>query len=273
MTLHVTTFTRSHVVAVCDRLLFTPDRYIDLGDDRYKHVVLTCDDAKVAVSFCGIAGICGPGPDPLDDTLYWLTDVAAATSKSHHDIASHVNAIRDQIQGRIDYLKQKWPFLGPEDLKLAVQVCGEVNDTLFNVVIDNYMDKHCKVRDTRPSFQTHSKFYTEEALPDGCAVFLLGQRSLAMAEKDLCDRLEDVARGEDPKQIFDASVALIRAVAAKSAGTVGTNCSGLRITRHDPGGEVFDDRPGTVWDVMMPNAVVSTSSVSFVVADMRGRNL
>jgi len=271
MTLHVTTFTPSHVVSVCDRLLSVQGKCVELADDRYKHFVLICDNARVAVSFCGIAGSVDRNNRLVDDTLDWLTNVASATAHSRHDIDSHLNDFRDQLQPRINYLKSKY-HLASEKLKLAVQVCGLVRETPFNCVIHNYLNRKCDAVQRRPSFTTHHKTYDAASFQHGCCIFLLGQRVLAIAEKTLCNQLDAVALKGDPRQIFEASVAVIRAAARRSRGTIGNNCSGLRITRGDAGIEVFDDRLGTIWDTVMPNVVKSTSGMSFEVRNMRGSN-
>jgi hypothetical protein len=275
MTLHVTTITPSQVISVCDRLLYTPARYIELGDDRYKHFVLICDDAKAAVSFAGFAGIVSrtlDGRDLLiDDTLDWLTDIAVEGSKSFHDIDSHINQFRDSAQLHLDDLQRKYQ-LSAKDRQLAIQVCGWKHHTQFNCVIHNYMDRHCNPVPTRRSFTTHIRTYENERFDEGSSIFLLGQRAIALQDKDACARLNDAAATNDPKAVFDSSVALIRAAALKSPSSVGTKCSGLRLTRGDPGIQVFDDRPGAAWDTVMPNVVNSTSTISVAVRDMHGRN-
>jgi len=50
MTIHINTITPNHVITVSDRLLSTPTGHIELGDDRYKHLILICDDARVVTS-------------------------------------------------------------------------------------------------------------------------------------------------------------------------------------------------------------------------------
>jgi len=275
MTLHVTTITPSHVVSVCDRLLYTPGRYIELGDDTYKHFILICDDAKAAVSFAGFAGIISRTPDGRDilieDTLDWLTDLATQGSKSFHDLDSHLNQFRDSAQPHLDELQRKYT-LSAEDRRLAIQICGWKYHTQFNCVIHNYMDHHCNVVETRDSFTTHIKTYEDEPFDDGSCIFFLGQRAIAIHDTTSCAHLNDVAATNDAKAIFDSSVALVRAAAVKSPSSIGTNCSGLRLTRDDPGIQVFDDRPGALWDTVMPNVVKSTSTMSAVVRNMRGRN-
>ena len=57
MTIHLTTITSNVVVAVSDRLILTQVEYKPLQADKYKHLVLSTDDALVVVSFAGFAGI------------------------------------------------------------------------------------------------------------------------------------------------------------------------------------------------------------------------
>ena len=53
---------------------------------------------------------------------------------------------------------------------------------------------------------------------------------------------------------------------------MGWNCSGVRITRNDPGIEAFDDRDTTKYDMVMPNCIQSTSKFSGYVANIKGIN-
>ena len=76
---------------------------------------------------------------------------------------------------------------------------------------------------------------------------------------------------EMPKKVFETSVKIIRAVQPQSNGTVGYNCSGIRITKNGPGIEVYDDREYTEWEVVMPNCVRSFPDISVTVSNMKGK--
>ena len=275
MTLHVTTITPTHVITVCDRLLYTPGRYIELPDDRYKHFVLICDDAKVAVSFAGLAGIVnadsGGSDQIVNGTLDWLTDLATETSRSFHDIDSHLNRFRDCAQPHIEELRDRYG-LTLNDMQLAIQICGWKFHTQFNCVIHNCLNRNGDAVDTKESFTAWIKTYDDEPFDGGSYVSFLGQRAVAVSDTATCDSLNETAALGNPKAIFDSSVALVRAAADKSPATIGTNCSGLRLTRDDPSIQVFDDRPCTIWDTVMPNIVKSTSGISATVKNMRGIN-
>ena len=274
MTLHIRTITPNHVITVSDRLLYTPAGYIELGDDRYKHLVLICDDARVAVSFAGIAGIPKPNNngnlDLHEGTINWLTEVIQKTSKNAHGINQHINEIRNQVQDRIVFLMGKY-HLPWSVAKLAIQICGWIGDEQFDCVVDNCLDNQWQAGKTRKSFKTRHRTYRNDSFEDGSWISFLGQKNLAEQQGSLCDNLTQVARREDPKAIFDASVAIIRAAAVKSNGSIGYNCSGIRISRNDPYIQALDDRDETIWDTVMPNIIISTSRISASTTNMRGR--
>jgi hypothetical protein len=145
MTLHIRTFTPHHVIYVSDRLLSTPSRSIELADDRYKHLVLICDDARVIIGFSGIAGILTDreASGLKHGTLDWITEVLQNTSKRAHGLQQHINDLRDQVQGHIDGLRKKYR-LSSDEVKLAIQISGWVGDVQYDCVIDNYLDIYCK---------------------------------------------------------------------------------------------------------------------------------
>jgi hypothetical protein len=276
MTIHILTITPNHVITVSDRLIYTPSGYIELGDDRYKHLILICDNARVVTSFAGIACIVFPSRKGKSfvkhETIDWITKVFQETSKKAHGIDDHLNDLRDQIQPHIDSLKQKYN-LQSDKLKLAIQISGWVGVSQFNCVIDNYLDTSCLSSTIRPQFKTRHKIYGNEISKNRSSIFVIGREFLNEKKADLFDELVKISKKEKPKEIFQASVKIIRAAAINSNGRVGMNCSGVRISRNDPGIEAFDDRDQSVWDVVMPNTVLSTSKVSVTTSNMRGRNL
>ena len=89
MTLHIRTITPNHVVYVSDRLIHTPTSYIELANDRYKHLILICDDARVVTSFAGIAGVIVPSKDAASElangTIDWITEVFQETSPNYQE--------------------------------------------------------------------------------------------------------------------------------------------------------------------------------------------
>lgn len=276
MTLHIRTITPNHVIYVSDRLLYTPTGYIELGDDRYKHLILICDDARVVISFAGIAGILPPAKSGASElkngTIDWLTKVFQDTSKKDHRIEAHLNDLRSQIQDHINSLRNRFK-LPSSSVKLAIQVSGWVGEIQFDCIIDNYLNTYCCTSETRPAFTTRHKTYEEEKFEDGSQIFFIGKEFLGDKFDSFCRQLTDVARREDPKEIFKTSVTIIREAAKKSNGRVGYNCSGVRISRNDPGIQVFDKRDESIWDTVMPNTILSTSRISASTTNMRGRKL
>ena len=276
MTLHIRTITPNHVVYVSDRLIHTPTSYIELANDRYKHLILICDDARVVTSFAGIAGVPIPSKDAASElangTIAWITEVFQETSKKHHRIEQHLNDLRDQVQNHIDFLRNRHN-LSSDSVRLAIQISGWIRDIQFDCVIDNYLDTFCRAGPTRPSFTTRHRTYEDEEFEDGSKIFILGNEYLGGKLEHFCEQLSKVARREDPKEIFETSVEIIRAAAPDSNGRVGYNCSGVRISRNDPGIQVFDARDESIWDTVMPNTVLSTSRISLSTMNMRGRKL
>jgi hypothetical protein len=274
MTLHIRTITPNHVIYVSDRMVHTPTGYIELANDRYKHLILICNNARVVTSFAGIAGVIVPSRKAASELKYgtidWITEVFQETSKKHHRIEQHLNDLRDQVQDHIDCLRNQYN-LRPDSVKLAIQISGWILDIQFDCVIDNYLDTFWRAGPTRSSFTTRHKTYEDEKFEDGSKISIIGKEYLEGKLDHLCEQLLKVARHEDPKGIFETSVEIIRAAAPDSNGCVGYNCSGVRISRNDPGIQVFDDRDESVWDTVMPNTVLSTSRISASTRNMRGR--
>ena len=246
-----------------------------MGDDRYKHLVLICDDARVVISFAGIAGIIYPskkGPSILKhETIDWLTEVLRQTSKKSHRIDDHLNDLRDQIQPHIAKLKKQCN-LSSDALKFAIQISGWVGKSQFDCVIDNYLDSHVRAGPTRQYFETRYKIFEDKMFEDGSKILIIGEEYLKKENDYLCQELlfEASLRG-DPKEIFATSVKIIRTAAADSNGCVGLNCSGIKISRNDPGIECFDKRDEPIWDVVMPNTIYSTSRISCSTTNILGR--
>lgn len=274
--MHILTITPNHVITVSDRLLYTPSGFIELGDDRYKHLIPICDNARVVTSFAGIAGIVLPSVKGESivkhETIAWITEVFQETSKNAHGIDDHLNDLRDKVQQHIDNLKSKYS-LQSDTVKLAIQISGWVGNSQFNCIIDNYLDTYYRSSSTRPQFKTRHKIYANEISNDRTNIFVIGREYLKEKNVDLCIDLEEISKQENPKEIFRSSVKIIRAAAIDNDGRVGMNCSGVRISRNDPGIEAFDDRNQSVWDVVMPNIIFSTSKISVASSSTRGRNL
>ena len=275
MTMHILTITPNHVITVSDRLLYTPSGYIELGDDRYKHLILICDNARVVTSFVGIAGIVFPSRKGESivkhETIEWITEVFQETSKKAHGIDDHLNDLRGQVQPHIDNLKRKYN-LQYDTVKLAIQISGWVGNSQFNCIIDNYLDTYCCSSSTRPQFKTRHKVYGNEISNGRSNIFVIGREYLNEKNADLFVELVEISKQENPKEIFQSSVKIIRAAAIDSDGRVGMNCSVVRISRNDRWIEAFDYRDQSVWDVVMPNRILSTSKISETSSNMRGRN-
>lgn len=270
MTLHILTITPNHVICVSDRLISTSTGYTELDNDKYKHLLLTTNDARVSISFAGFAGILGKNSELNETTIDWLTQVIQNTSKAgYHDINKHLIDIRDCIQNHIDRLaKLRIPS---KDLRLALLISGWIGSEQFGCVIDNCLEKAWTwSSEARTSFKVRVRNYSNAKFEDGSYISFLGNERLAMRQRALIKVLELHARNEEPKNIFNASVNIIRAVAELSDGTVGINCSGIRMSRNDPGIEIYDDRDTQIFDFVMPNCIQSTSRISVSVTNMKG---
>ena len=258
-----------HVVTVSDRLIITSGGYRELDDDKYKHLILLTDDARLVISFAGFAGILGRGNLLKETMLDWLTKVIQNTSKNgHHNINQHLNDIRDHANDYIDKLKKH--RIPSTHLPLAIQISGWIGYEQFHCVIENCLNKQGVWSDQAGSgFTTRWRNYGTANFEQGNYVLFLGNDSHAKKEKELCEMLLNI--NENPKKIFHTSVNIIRAVAPKSDGTIGVNCSGIRMSKNDPGIEVYDDRNTEIYDVVMPNCILSKSSISATVSNMKGR--
>ena len=271
MTLHITTITPNHVVTVSDRLIVTSAGYRELDNDRYKHLLLLTDDARVVITFAGFAGILGPDNHLKDTTIDWLTRVVQNTSREgHHGIEQHLTDIRDHAQAHIHKLRRHGIPL--TDLRLAILTSGWVGCEQFNCVIDNCLEKAWMwSSEARTSFKARVRNYGKVRFEDGSYIAFLGNERLGMKQRALRKLLRLNALDEEPRNIFDTSVEIIRAAAAHSKGTIGVNCSGIRISRGDPGIEVYDERNTEIYDTIMPNCIFSRSKMSFSTMNLKGR--
>jgi len=253
MTLHITTITRNHIVRVSDRLIATSVGYRELDDDRYKHLLLLTDDARVIITFAGFAGILGPDEQLKETTIDWLTQVVRDTSREgYRGIEQHIAGIFNHAQDYINGLRRRRIPLA--DLRLAILISGWVGSEQFNYVIENCLEKAWTwSSQARASFTARVRNYGKAKFEDGSYVAFLGNERLAMKRRALHRLLTLSALREDAKEIFDASVKIIRAAAAQSKGNIGENCSGIRISRGDPGIEVYDDSNTEIYDTIMPN--------------------
>jgi hypothetical protein len=261
MTLHITTFTPFHIITVSDRLLSCgSDIHVELADDQDKYFALFCKDARVVVSFTGHAGrpsYAGDGSYRLvDSTIDWLTDLASkAPSK---DLNSHVNRLRDEAQLYVSNLAN-----GGASVPLGIQVCGWKSETQFNCVIENCMDENFMWGAASDSITTRSKIFSQWSPNDEAHILILGpQRNIALSESKEHGILKRAAMTNDPRAIFDASVALIRAVALKNPTRVGTNCSGIRMSRNNKFNEIYEDRNSS--RRVAPNVVTPVGSITNV---------
>ena len=272
MTLHINTITPNHIISVSDRLLSTSTGYIEDANDRYKHLILITDDARVLVTFSGFAGIIGKNGALEESTIDWLTNVIMDTARDgrHKLWEDHIKDIKNDAEKRIEKLQSQYK-IPLSKLQLAIFIAGDYKGDLFGFIIDNSIEKiwtWAKV--ARTSFRTAYKNYSMEKFEDGCYIAFLGNERLAMKQRVLLRSLERYARNEDIKNIFQTSVNIIRAVSKISKGSVGWNCSGVRITRNNPGIEAFDSRDAKKYSIVMPNCIQSTSKFSGYVANIKG---
>ena len=272
MTLHINTITPNHIISVSDRLLSTSTGYIEDSNDRYKHFILITDDARVIVTFSGFAGIVGKKGALEESTIDWLTNVIMNTAGDgrHRLWEDHIKDIRNDAEKRVEKLNLQCK-ISMSKLQLAIFIGGDYKGDLFGFIIDNSIEKHWTwAKVARTSFRTAYKNYSKEKFEDGYYIAFLGNERLAMKQRVLLRSLERHARNEDIRNIFQTSVEVIRAVSKISGGSVGWNCSGIRITRNDPGIEAFDDRDTKKYDMVMPNCIRSTSKFSGYVGNIKG---
>lgn len=272
MTLHINTITPNHIISVSDRLLSTSTGYIQDSNDRYKHLILITDDARVIVTFSGFAGIIGKNGALEESTIDWLTNVIMNTARDgrHKLWEDHIKDIKNDAEKRIEKLQSQYK-IPLSKLQLAIFIAGDYKGDLFGFIIDNSIEKFWTwAKVARTSFRTAYKNYSMEKFEDGCYIGFLGNERLAMKQRVLLRSLERYARNEDIKNIFQTSVNIIRAVSKISKGSVGWNCSGVRITRNNPGIEAFDSRDAKKYSIVMPNCIQSTSKFSGYVANIKG---
>ncbi len=272
MTLHINTITPNHIISVSDRFLSTSTGYIEDATDRYKHFILITDDARVIVTFSGFAGIVGKNGALEKSTIDWLTNVIMDTAHDgrHKLWEDHIKDIKNDAEKRIEKLhtQDRIPL---SKLQLAIFIAGDYKGDLIGFIIDNSIEKNWTwAKVSRPSFRTAYKNYSMEKFEGGCYIAFLGNERLAMKQRVLLRLLKRYACNEDIKNIFQTSVNIIRAVSKISEGSVGWNCSGVRITRNNPGIEAFDDRDTKKYNMVMPNCIRSTSKVSFSVTNIKG---
>jgi hypothetical protein len=274
MTLHVNTITPNHIISISDRLLSTPNGGFEDSDDRYKYLILMTDDARVVITFSGIAGIVENGTFK-DSTIDWLTNVINNTAhdKRHRLWEDHIKDIKNDAEKRIEKLHTQYK-IPLSKLQLAIFIAGEYKGDFLGFIIENSIEKYWTwAKVPRPSFRLAYKNYSMEKFEDGCYIAFLGHERLAMKQRVLRRLLDKHARNEDVKKIIQTSVKIIRAVSKISKGAVGWNCSGVRITRNDPGIECFAYRDTNKYDMVMPNCIRSTSKISFSVTNIKGLNL
>lgn len=266
MTLHIATITPKHIVCVSDRLLSSSHGFLELANDRYKHLVLMADDGSAIISFAGFAGTINSEGDLENATIDWLTQICSETSSNgKHSIDEHLNDIKKNANGFINKFQKNL------DLRLAILVVGQCKGEQFIRVIDNYLNEHLQeTNNIKQEFTSYSANYSKYILRKGFTNFYLGSgKGPALKQKALVKKLGFYARNNEPRKIFDTSVQIINEVAPISGGTVGTNCSGVRMSLNDPGIEAYNYRKGVTWDDVMPNTVTSKSEgASFTLSNL-----
>lgn len=273
MTLHITTITPKHIISVSDRLIATSAGFRELDADLYKHIILITDDSIMTICFAGFAGLVSSPNQTMD----WITEVINNTSRDgFHTIEKHLSNIAITAN---DYIAQfKKQRVQADALRLAIYACGwvgtkEYGEIQYGCVIDNCLDKWWTwAPSARSKFTMRIKHYGDTKFEDGCYIAFLGNDRLGLKQRPQLKVLESYAREEIPRKIFEASVNVIRTAASMSNGSIGYNCSGVRNSKGDPAIESFDDRDTTVYDVVMPNIIKSTSKISMSVTNMKGKN-
>lgn len=270
MTLHVVTITPNQIVSVSDRLLSTTltsknntVSYLKLDDDRYKHFVLQTDDGRCIISFTGFAGIIVNRNKIYEATIDWLTNIVMESQQlGYHIMDEHLNAIRTKVNQHTDKLKKQYP---QSDFRLAILVSGWVNTQAFSCLIDNCIEsKWTWSEKARDSFTTSIRNYSNAKFEDGSYITFLGDMRLAMQQRSLRKQLTLKAKEENTKEMIDTSVQLIRATSLKSNGTIGNKCTGIYMSRNEPGFGVVDHRDDPKFWTVFPNFIISTSRIKIV---------
>ncbi len=272
MTLHINTITPTHIISVSDRQISTSRGMLELADDRYKHLLLMTDDGAAIISFAGFAGTITADGQFERSTIDWLTELCSETSRSgKHTIDAHLTDIRDQSKQYIDEFRKKG--IKPELLRLAIVALGLCNNQQFTCVIDNCLENYWLWSEkAKETFTTRIRNHSEkDKFRDGYITQVLGDERLALKQRSFLKLLGIYARNNNPRKIFGTSVRIIRAAATLSNGTIGTNCSGIRMTKNEPGIEVYNDRRTDAWELVMPNSITSRTSMSVMVADIKGK--
>jgi len=270
MTLHIATITKNHIVCVSDRLISSSSGHvIELANDRYKHLVLITDDGSAVISFAGIAGTINSEGELENSTLNWLTQALnEASGQNKYTIIEHLNKLKDSAP---EFLKN---FKTEHDQRLSIFAVGQRKSKQFISVIHNYLDKRLDDSgNIKQDFEMFFENVDKSTSRKGYTTIYLGSgKRSAEKQEDLIKQLKICAKKNVPKNIFDTSVQVIKRVAPMSRGSVGTNCSGVRISIHDPGIEAYDHRENVTRDSVMPNVVVSQSSgpfgASFSISDV-----
>ena len=211
MTLHINTITPNHIISVSDRLLSTSTGYIEDANDRYKHLILITDDARVLVTFSGFAGIIGKNDVLEESTIDWLTNVIMNTARDgrHKLWEDHIKDIKNDAEKRIEKLHTQ-DNVPLSKLRLAIFIAGEYKGDLFGFIIENSIEKYWTWAEVpRPSFRIAYKNYSMQKFEDGCYIAFLGQERLAMKQRVLRRLLERYARNEDVKKYFKSPLILL----------------------------------------------------------------
>lgn len=255
MTLHIRVVTRNHVVNVCDRLVTVTD---GSEDEMYKHCVLITEDARVIFSVAGFAGIKGQ-----ETTVDWLLHEMLTTCQNgHHGINQHLDDIWKHAQEYIDKFRARGILW--KNLKLGILASGWVGSEQFSFVIDNGLERWWTwASEARTSFKARTRNFAEYGLPAGCAIGYLGHERYALKQRRLRQLLAFYARKEEIEKVVRIAVEIIRSV-AKEGGRVGVDCDAIRISRDDPGIQVFTYRSSEMYDDVFPDCVVSSSQKCFV---------
>ncbi len=276
MTLHITTITQNHIISVSDRLISTSRGFIELDKDHYKHLILTTPGAKVVITFAGLAGLADSSNKIKESILDKITSILGVTSsEGKHQILVHLSDVKKNIEEHFRRLKTQGLLY--RNLRLVIAIWGflgtkEHGPLQYGCFIDNCLDEQFKwLSEARGNFYMRHKFFLKRELKKGCIIHFLGNELLAARQRPLIRLLKIYAKKEEPIKVFETAVKIIRAVQLHSNGTVGYNCSGIRITKDSPGMEVYDDRDYTEWEVVMPNCIRSSPRMSMVVSNMKGK--
>ena len=279
MTLHITTITKNHIITVSDRTFSTTDgSNREIENDAYKHFLLETDDSSVTIGFAGLSGTTS---DPLA-TFDLLTKITSeCQDKKLTKLEDYLNAYFSGISKYIDNFKAAG--MPEQNLGIAILIQGwigtaEHGTTRYVCALHNCLDNNSNISTTvLPTFKQRTWLFKNEDLKNGSYTLFTGNNTFARAQHQLIRQINNCATRNLTRSIFDTSVNIIHKAHIESNGTIGLNCSGLRISIDEkgtlcPGIEAYDHRKNVEYDTVMLNIYRSLTGKIISIENSKGVN-